>query len=175
MTLLQGSLVANAVLLALAGYITVVAKRRIIQEKLATFAGMLGVMSFSVAAVDDHDRWERLSFALGMFLKQEDKHQVKWRLMRASWFRISRGEPVAADLGEHMHATVLECMRGEEVAEELWAYFDGKFEGRAGCETEPSALFTSQQLAQAQFQLERQLYDMYRADITSRKIKILGG
>lgn len=174
MTLQTISLALNAVLLLALVVVVIRAKARIVEEKLATFAGALNAFTYGLAPVDADLRWQRLSFGLKGVLGDVETHDIQWRLIRSSILRYVRKEPVAADLGEHLHALMLECVRGEDEAERVWEYVDGKMADEPGYEQEPQDRFTGAELAKAQFETEAGLYRMYATELAKRTHKLFG-
>jgi hypothetical protein len=167
MSLIAVSLIANIALVTVLLMILLRAKARIIEEKLATFAGALNAITFGVAAADPQMRWNRLAFGLKGMLGSVEEEEIQWRLVRASMMRFLRTDPVAADLGERMRALALECMMGEAEAERVWAYIDGALAEEPGFEKEPEDHFTGAELAHGQFQLEAKLFRMYAAELAA--------
>jgi hypothetical protein len=174
MTLQTISLALNGVLLVALVVVVIRAKARIVEEKLATFAGALNAFTYGLAPVDSELRWERLSVGLGGLLGVGETQEIQWRLIRTSILHYLRKEPVAADLSEHLHALTLQCVRGEDEAERVWGYVDGKMANEPSYEQEPGDRFTGAELARAQFETEAGLYRMYATALSKRTHKLLG-
>lgn len=174
MSLFVLSLIANAALLALLLFVWSRAKARIVEEKLATFAGAMNAMTFGLAAAEPEMRWDRVAFGLKGMLGSTEQEEIRWRLVRASIMRLLRPQHVSADLGEHVRALTLECSRGEQEAEDVWAYIDGVMAKEPGFEQEPGERFSSAELAKAQFQLEADIYRMYAIKLNSQPLRIMG-
>ena len=169
------SILMNVVLAIALIFVILKAKARIIEEKLATFAGALNAFFYGLAAGDTETRWKRLAFGLqGMLGKDVEVRELEWRLIQASTIRFLRHEAVTADLGEHLHALVLESIRGDDEAIRVWDYIDGALGKEPGFEQEPRERFTAAELAKAQFQIEGDLYRMYDKHISGLPPKIFG-
>lgn len=168
MSVLTWSLVANAVLAITLVVVVIRAKNQLVQEKLATFAGMLNAIIFGLAPADAEKRWDRLAFGLKGMLGEVNEDEIRWRLIRASFMRYFRTEPVAADLGEHIHALALQCVTGDADAERVWVYFDGLLAQEPGFEDEPQEHFTAAELARGQMQLEAELFRLYAATLARK-------
>lgn len=166
------SIILNVALCILLIAVVLKARARLVEEKLATFAGSLNAMTFGLAVNDPQLRWDRLATGLRGMVGKVTMEEVRWRILRASMMRSLRTEPVAADLGEHLHALSLECMRGDEEAERIWAYIDSALANEPGFEQEPGDQFTAAELAKGQLQVEAELYAMYRASIAENPPKL---
>ncbi|MGA0545714.1 hypothetical protein ACO2Q1_10600 [Brevundimonas sp. VNH65] len=169
------SIVLNVALALALVFVMLKARARIIEEKLATFAGALNAFFYGLAAGDVETRWKRLAFGLqGMVGKDVEVRELEWRLIQASTIRYLRHEAVAADLGEHLHSLVLQSVRGDDEAIRVWDYIDGALGKEPGFEQEPSERFTAAELAKAQFQIEGDLYRMYERTLTGHPPKVFG-
>lgn len=77
MTLQTISLALNATLLLALVVVVIRAKARIVEEKLATFAGALNAFTYGLAPVDAELRWQRLSFGLKGVLGDVETHEIQ--------------------------------------------------------------------------------------------------
>jgi hypothetical protein len=173
MSVLVWSLIANAILAMFVIVLFFRAKARIVEEKMATFAGLLNVMTSGLGAADAERRWDSLALGMKWMLGGGDEEQIRANLVRASIMSLFRSETAAADLSEHLRALTLTCMKGDSEAENVWSYIDGVIAQEPGFEEEVCARFSPKQLAQGQFQLEANLFRMYRAALDKRSHRIL--
>lgn len=173
MSVLGLSLIVNAILATLILVLIFRAKARIVEEKMATFAGLLNVMTYGLGVADDERRWDRLALGMKGMLGGGEEEQIRSNLVRASIMCFLRSEPVGADLSEHLRALALKCIDGQAEAENVWSYIDGVLTQQPGFEEEICTRFSPKQLAHGQFQLEANLFRMYRAALDKRSHRIL--
>jgi hypothetical protein len=173
------SLVTNVALIVILVAVLLNAQKRIVEEKLVTFAGCLGAITNGIARNEFYERLEMTALSLSYMKGTLNKSELQWRLERAGCLRLFRAESSLADIGgEHMRKLSLDALSsksddGREVTQ-IWTYIDGVLDGRAGCEKEPSERFGDEVLAKAQYQIEAQLLDLYRSELQSSPPKLFG-
>jgi hypothetical protein len=171
------SAILNIVLIVMLIVILGVAKRRMVEEKMATFAGCLGAITSGIAFDSIDDRSEKTALGLSFMKSGLDKDELVWRLVRAGFLRLLRAEPTLTDIGgEYTRELFLRSMtiseRDDQDAKQIWAYIDSVLEGNVKLAQEPRDRFGDDGLAKAQYQIEAQILAAYRAEIETRPPKL---
>lgn len=163
---------AGNVVLVLALLVTHVRnKENVIQEKLATFAGVVGAFTYGAGMEDFGKRWERQAIGFAGILPDVEQDEIKWRLLRSSVIHMFRHKPALADMSEHVRSIVMLNASGESDAEMVWTYIDGLLGNEPGHEQEAFERFTELQLGSAQVQTEGPLHKAYERAIRSKANK----
>ena len=172
--MLAASLILNVGLALALTVIVHRARKRIIEEKLATFAGCIGALASGLAREDADQRNDAIGEALAKITGQASPATVTFLLVRASLFRILR-MPNLADLGEHLRLLALEASpRSDGKGDRLTDYIAEPDRDDAGAMIQPRQKFGDEFLGSAQFEAESQLLDFYRARISALPLKLFG-
>ena len=166
------SLVANALLIVALIVVIVRAKRLVIEEKLATFAGCIAAITRGLALQDTNARFTHISRGFSaLYLRTEEKQDAaKLLLTRASMLSSFRNVTLA-DTGEHTRLLALQTAGMDDApGDKILAYIRDAQVGQS----EPRDVWSDEKIASAQFVAERKLLDLYHAEISSAPINILG-
>lgn len=165
------SLAANAALFAALFVVLAQARKKIVEEKCATFAGCVGAMTSGLAIEDIDRRFKTIGFYLASLRggRDADKDDVPFYLARASMLRIFRAAALA-DAGEHLRLLALQAVEDDDgPGNEMLEYISA---AKAG-DKEPSEIW-GDKLAAANLVAEKKLLGIYQRQITSVPIKIFG-
>lgn len=169
MTPLTWSLAANAVLVASLFALWFAARSALVREKVATFAEVLNAVTFGLVFEDESKRFDRIALGLSAMPNNLSRGDLRWRLTRAATLRALRGEPTLADVVDGTgRALITSYIVDEPHAEAVWAYMDGKLDGKDGFDQEPRDRFGDDGLAKAQLHLEGELIRSYEAGVRGK-------
>lgn len=170
----------NVLLVVFLVYVVVRAKARLLEEKEATFAGCLGAITSGLSYDDIGDRAKMTALGLGAMRGDLDYEEFQWRITRASFLRSLRGSsnPALADVGgEHLRSLTLTCINtpaNVQEAELVWNYIEGALDRRDGFQQEPRERFGDKGLSTAQYQLEAEIFALYRRSLEKAPPKLFG-
>lgn len=170
--MLELSLLANVALLV--GLIVVLARarKRIIEEKCATFAGCVGAFTSGLAMDDVERRLKTVSFFLASLhgnKADSDEEDMKFYLTRASILRIFR-QVALADVGEHLRLLGLQTVGDDdEPGNRMLEYISKAQPG----DEEPAERWGNE-LVEANLVAEKKVLNIYQRQITSAPVKVFG-
>jgi hypothetical protein len=171
------SAILNFVLIVALIVVVARARLRMVEEKMATFAGCLGAITNGIAYDQIDDRSQNIALGLSFARSGLDKDELVWRLARAGCIRMFRLEPTLTDIGgEYTRELFLRAIaiseKSDHDADHIWAYIDGVVEGSAEFEQEPRERFGDDGLAKAQYQIEAHILASYRAAVEATPPKL---
>jgi hypothetical protein len=171
------SAILNVLLFVVLVVVVIRAKLRMVDEKVATFAGCLGAITNGIAYNEIDDRSKNIAAGLCLAKKGLDEEELVWRLARAGCLRMLRTEATVADIGgEHARELFLRAIaisnRNDEDAEQIWAYICGIIDGSVKFRQEPRERFGNDRLAKAQYQIEAQILTSYRVSVEAMPPKL---
>jgi hypothetical protein len=171
------SVILNLALTVALIVIMIKARLRMVEEKMATFAGCLGAITNGIAYDRIDDRSQNIALGLSFAKSGLDKDEMVWRLARAGCIRMFRIEPTLTDIGgEYTRELFLRAIaiseKSDYDADNVWAYINGVVEGSAEFEQEPSERFGDDCLAKVQYQIEAQILASYRAAVEATPPKL---
>lgn len=163
------SLLANAALVVALFVIMSKARKKIVEEKCATFAGCVSAMTSGIGIEDLDRRFKTVSFFLASLRASDeaDKVEMEFYLKRASVLRVFR-EVTLADVGEHLRLLALRTVDdNDEPGSRMLEYIS---QAQIG-EQEPSELWGGQ-LAEANMVAEKKMLGIYRRQVMSAPIRL---
>lgn len=167
--MLELSLIANGALILMLWLVTLRSRRKIVDEKCATFAGCLSAISSGLAFDDSARRFEAIGCGLASLYGGANRaSEMQLYVSRASMLRLFR-PAVLADIGEHTRLLALQTAgTDDEPGNEMLEYIA---DAQAG-DREPREIWGDDGVAAANFVAERKALEIYRAQVTSVPIKL---
>jgi len=166
------SLLANLALIIALFVVVARARRKIVDEKCATFAGCVGAMTSGLAMDDTERRLKTVSYFLATIdgpKAEDDEEVVRFYLSRASMLRIFR-KAALADVGEHLRLLALDQVGDDdESGDRILDYISQAQPG----DQEPIDLW-GDELTEASLIAEKKVLNIYRRRITSAPMKLFG-
>ena len=176
--MLAASLSANVALMIGIVIILAAARRAILREKAATYAGCIASISEGLCFPDADRRVDAISLGLARMrpggTPDRDQDELRTSLLRAGLLRMYR--PAAlADVGEHLRKLALDSAPpGQETALDVCDYLAQPGHDEAGRVIEPVEKFGGEVIATGQMQIERDIVAEYGRRVRATTIKLFG-
>ncbi len=176
--MLAASLLTNVALVIGIVLVLAAARRAIVREKVATYAGCIASISEGLCLPDADRRIDAISLGLARMrpgeTMDEDCEELRASLLRAGLLRMYR--PAAlADVGEHLRKLALDSVPpGQETALDVCDYLAQPTHDEAGRVIEPVEKFGGDVIATGQMQAERNIVAEYGRRVGNTNMRLFG-
>jgi hypothetical protein len=171
--MLKLSLLANAVLVLVLFFVSARMRKRIVEEKCATFAGCMAAITGGLALEDVDKRFDAVSHGMASLYHRTDDGEAEMRfyLPRACMLRMFRNAAMA-DIGEHLRLLALQTASDDdEPGNRMLEYISEAQPGNK----EPRDVWGDDGLAAANFVAEKKALNVYRDQLAAAPpIKLFG-
>ena len=164
------SLIVNAVLATAFLVVVVWARRRIIEEKLATFAGCMAATTSGLAIDNIERRFNAVGRGYAYLLgnTEEGEGEMRHYLTRAAMLRAFRKANLG-DMSEHLRLLAVQTAGSDdELGDRMLEYISQGQEGNK----EPREIWGDDGLAAAELVAARKALDIYQQQITKNPPKV---
>jgi len=166
---LQWSLLANAGLMALFALTVIVAKRKIVREKLASFGTGIAAITAGLAQAEKDAEYHLITRSLCGSLSSASADAVNDCLRKAAMIQTHREAGMADMFGETFRSEAVRLNRRYTPQNEMVE----RVIGWQPTEPAPRDVYGDEGLGLLQIWFERQVIDLYRAGMTPYTTRLL--
>ena len=165
--LLAISLLANLIMITTLWVFAYRAKKRLIYEKMATYAGCLGAITNSLGREDKGEQIQLLATGLSAARGGIAKDALTPLLSQASLVSLFREKKAVDAGGEYVRLLGYEVIPAHPEADEAIEYILAMIEQQDTAAQEPRDRFSDECLTSAQMQIERKITSYYAGSLNS--------